>query len=306
MKSYVLEQTIRTAQHIIHKIPLEEQRLGQTKLFSVRGIPKEIHCELVEDFEMHSEWVIPEKYDDEVIIFYTHGGGYGMGDLISSRALIAPIAKHCGLKAFSFEYRLSPEYQFPAPLEDCAKAYEYILSKGYEPKNIVILGDSAGGGLLFSVLQYLKQRGYKLPHCGIAISPWTDLTITAESYETMDKADPILSDEVLEKFAEAYIGEESPLNPLVSPVFGKYDESYPPILIQVGNKEVLYDDSVRMKQVLEQSGVNVTMEVYQNMFHIFHIWKIQEAEEAIENIHQFIKKQFYDRKCINEANKKLV
>lgn len=292
MKSYVLEQTIRTAQHVIHRMPLANQRSGQTRLFGIRGIPKEVHCEPVDDFRMTSEWVIPEDYDNEKIIFYTHGGGYGMGDLVSSRALIAPIAKHCHLKAFSFEYRLSPEYHFPAPVEDCAQAYEYILSKGYDPRNIIILGDSAGGGLLFSVLQYLKQHDIELPHCGVAISPWADLTITSESYETMGKADPILSDTVLEKFAEAYIDDESPLNPLISPVFGKYDESYPPILIQVGDKEVLYDDSINMNDVLQKNGVDVKLEVYPNMFHIFHLWRIKEAEIAIDSIREFIHSKF--------------
>ncbi len=292
MKSYVLERTIRTAQHVIHRMPLENQRSGQTKLFAVRGFPKEVHCESAEDFAMTAEWVIPEVCDSKKLIFYTHGGGYGMGDLVSSRALIAPIANHCGLKAFSFEYRLSPEYHFPAPVEDCAKAYEYVLSKGYEPHNIIILGDSAGGGLLFSVLQYLKQKGIALPHCGVAISPWADLTITSDSYETMGKADPLLSDKVLEKFAESYIADESPLNPLISPVFGKYDADFPPILIQVGDKEVLYDDAIHMNNVLQEGGVDVRLEVYPNMFHIFQLWRIKEAEIAIQSIREFIQAQY--------------
>ncbi len=294
MKSDVVERTIRTAQHIIHRMPLENQRSGQTTLFNVRGFPKEVVFEPVEDFSMTAEWVVPDEYDEKRIIFYTHGGGYGMGDLTSSRALISPIANYCKLRAFSFEYRLSPEYHFPAPIEDCTKAYEYILSKGYEPENIVILGDSAGGGLVFALLQYLKQNGYKLPHCGVALSPWTDLTITSDTYNTMDKADPLLSADVLAKFAEDYIDDDSPLNPLISPVFGKYDETYPPILIQVGDKEVLYGDSVRMNEVLQKSGVDCKLEVYPNMFHIFQLWRIKEAEIAIDSIYEFIKSKFSD------------
>ena len=292
VKSEVVERTIRTAQHIIHKMPLDNQRSGQTVLFNVRGIPKEVHCEPVKDLSMTAEWVIPEIHDDKKIIFYIHGGGYGMGDLVSSRALIAPVANYCGLKAVSFEYRLAPEYHFPAPIEDCAEAYLYILSLGYEPQNIVMLGDSAGGGLMFAFMQYMKQNRYPMPCCGVALSPWADLTITSETYAEMDKADPLLSADVLEKFAEDYMDDNSPLNPLVSPVFGSYDETYPPILIQVGDKEVLYGDSVRMNEVLQKSGVDCKLEVYPNMFHIFQLWKIKEAEIAIDFIDDFIQSKF--------------
>ena len=292
VKSEVVERTIRTAQHIIHKMPLDNQRSGQTVLFNVRGIPKEVHSEPIKDLSMTAEWVIPEVHDDRKIIFYIHGGGYGMGDLVSSRALISPIANYCGLKAISFEYRLAPEHHFPAPIEDCAEAYLYTLSLGYEPKNIVMLGDSAGGGLMFAFVQYMKQHRYEMPCCCVALSPWTDLTITSETYNEMDRADPLLSADVLEKFAEDYMDDDSPLNPLISPVFGSYDENCPPVLIQVGDKEVLYGDSVRMNEVLQKCGVDCKLEVYPNMFHIFQLWRIKEAEIAIDFIDDFMQSKF--------------
>ena len=292
VKSEIVERTIRTAQHIIHRMPLDNQRSGQTVLFNVRGIPKEVTCNSLNDLSMTAEWVVPEVHDDRKIIFYIHGGGYGMGDLVSSRALIAPIANYCGLKALSFEYRLAPEHHFPAPIEDCAEAYLYVLSLGYEPKSIVMLGDSAGGGLMFAFMQYMKQHRYPMPCCGVALSPWADLTITSETYADMDEADPLLSANVLEKFADDYIDDNSPLDPLVSPVFGSYDETYPPILIQVGDKEVLYGDSVKMNEVLQKGKVDCKLEVYPNMFHIFQLWKIKEAEIAIDNIDEFINSKF--------------
>ena len=308
VKSEVVEKTIRTAQHIIHKMPLDNQRSGQTVLFNVRGIPKEVHCEPISDLNMISEWVIPEVHDDRKMIFYIHGGGYGMGDLASSRALISPIACYCGLKAISFEYRLAPEYHFPAPIEDCAEAYLYVLSLGYEPKNIVMLGDSAGGGLMFAFMQYMKQHRYPMPCCGVALSPWTDLTITSETYNEMDRADPLLSANVLEKFADDYIDDDSPLDPLISPVFGSYDKTYPPILIQVGDKEVLYGDSVRMNEVLQKGGVDCKLEVYPDMFHIFQLWRIREAEIAIDFIDDFIQSKFSlkDGEEKRETGEKLV
>lgn len=292
MRSNIVERIIKSAQPIINKMTLDTQRSGQTKFFRMKPIPKGIEYKAVNDFSMTSEWVIPENADKDKVIFYTHGGGYGMGDLVSSRALIAPIAKKCGMKVFSFEYRLAPESPFPAALDDAVDAYEYLISCGYKPENIVILGESAGGGLLFSTMLMLRKLNKELPRCAIAISPWTDLTETGHSYIANGDKDPLLSAECLEKLAQAYIGEDSPLNPFISPAYALYDENYPPILIQVGDKEVLYDDSIAVRNALVNGGVNVELEIYSDMWHVFHIWQIEQSDLAIQSISDFIKKQF--------------
>lgn len=292
MRSNIVERIIKSAQPIINKMPLESQRSRQTTFFRMKPLPKGVEYEPVSDFPMTSEWVIPENADKEKIIFYTHGGGYGMGDLISSRALIAPIAKKCGMKVFSFEYRLAPESPFPAALEDCIDAYDYLIACGYKTENIVILGESAGGGLVFSTMLMLRKLGKELPHCAVAISPWADLTETGHSYIANSDKDPLLSAECLEKLAQAYIGDESPLNPLISPAYAVYDEKYPPILIQVGDKEVLYDDSIAVRNALVNGGVNVELEIYSDMWHVFHIWQIEQSDLAIQSIADFIAKQF--------------
>ena len=292
MKSRIVERIIKSAQPIITKMPLESQRSKQTTFFRMKSLPKGIEYEPVNDFPMTSEWVIPENANKNKIIFYTHGGGYGMGDLVSSRALIAPIAKKCGMKVFSFEYRLAPESPFPAALEDAVDAYDYLVACGYKPENIVILGESAGGGLVFSTMLMLRKLDKELPRCAVAISPWTDLTETGHSYIANSNKDPLLSAECLEKLAQAYIGDDSPLNPLISPAYAVYDENYPPILIQVGDKEVLYDDSIAVRNALVNSGVNVELEIYSDMWHVFHIWQIEQSDLAVQSIADFIKKQF--------------
>lgn len=295
MKSQVVERIIKSAQPIINKMTLESQRSRQTAFFRMKPLPKGMEYTAVDDFAITSEWVVPENADKDKIIFYTHGGGYGMGDLVSSRALIAPIAKKCGMKAFSFEYRLAPESPFPAALEDAVEAYEYLLECGYRPENIVILGESAGGGLVFSTMLFLKHHGKPLPKCAVAISPWADLTETSHSYVKNGDKDPLLSAECLEKLAEAYIGDDSPLNPLISPAYAVFDESYPPVLIQVGDKEVLYDDSILMRNALVNGGVNVELEIYRDMWHVFHIWQIEQSTLAIQYIFDFISK--YMKPC---------
>ena len=292
MRSNIVERIIKSAQPIINKMTLDTQRSGQTTFFRMKPLPKGIEYEAADDFSMAAEWVIPENADKDKIIFYTHGGGYGMGDLVSSRALIAPIAKKCGFKVFSFEYRLAPESPFPAALEDSVTAYDYMVSVGYKPENIVILGESAGGGLLFSTMLMLRKLNKELPRCAIAISPWTDLTETGHSYIVNGDKDPLLSAECLEKLAQAYIGDYSPLNPFISPAYAVYDENYPPVLIQVGDKEVLYDDSIAVRNALVNSGVNVELEIYSDMWHVFHIWQIEQSDLAIQSISDFIKKQF--------------
>lgn len=292
MKSKIVERIIKSAQPIINKMPLENQRSRQTAFFRMKLLPKDIKYENIIDFSLKAEWVIPENTDNEKVIFYIHGGGYGMGDLISSRALIAPIAKKCGIKALSFEYRLAPENPFPAALNDTVKAYDYLIDCGYKPENMIILGESAGGGLVFAAMLMLKKSGKIFPRCAVAISPWTDLTETSRSYISNGDKDPLLSAECLEELARSYIGDDSPLNPLISPAYATFDETYPPILIQVGDKEVLYDDSILIRNALVNSGVDVELEIYSDMWHVFHIWQIEQSNIAIQSIADFIGNKF--------------
>ena len=259
--------------------------------FTLKPLPSDVIYDEIDDFSYKAEWVIPPEEDPEKVIFYTHGGGYGMGDLISSRALIAPIAKKTGIRVFSFEYRLAPEHPFPAAFDDAKKAYEYVLGQGYSPGNIIAFGESAGGGLAVSNILRLIAEGKEAPKCLVTISPWSDLTATGQTYFLNEDKDPLLRGKYLKRLADSYVGDDSPLNPYISPAFASYDDRFPPTLIQAGSDEVLLDDSKLLYNAMKDGGVDVDIEIYPKMWHVFHIWQIEESDKAITAIDEFIKRK---------------
>ncbi len=291
MKSDFIKNFLKTAQPIVNRIPLMNQRSYQTTFFTLKPLPSDVIYDEIEDFSYKAEWVIPPEEDPEKVIFYTHGGGYGMGDLISSRALIAPIAKKTGIRVFSFEYRLAPEHPFPAAFDDAKEAYEYVLGQGYSPGNIIAFGESAGGGLAVSNILRLIAEGKEAPKCLVTISPWSDLTATGQTYFLNEDKDPLLRGKYLKRLADSYVGDDSPLNPYISPAFASYDDRFPPTLIQAGSDEVLLDDSKLLYNAMKDGGVDVDIEIYPKMWHVFHIWQIEESDKAITAIDEFIKRK---------------
>ncbi|WP_418519385.1 alpha/beta hydrolase [Pseudoruminococcus massiliensis] len=291
MKSDFIKNFLKTAQPIVNRIPLMNQRSYQTTFFTLKPLPSDVIYDEIEDFSYKAEWVIPPEEDPEKVIFYTHGGGYGMGDLISSRALVAPIAKKTGIRVFSFEYRLAPEHPFPAAFDDAKKAYEYVLGQGYFPGNIIAFGESAGGGLAVSNILRLIAEGKEAPQCLVTISPWSDLTATGQTYFLNEDKDPLLRGKYLKRLADSYVGDDSPLNPYISPAFASYDDRFPPTLIQAGSDEVLLDDSKLLYNAMKDGGVDVDIEIYPKMWHVFHIWQIEESDKAITAIDEFIKRK---------------
>lgn len=291
MKSDFIKNFLKTAQPIVNRIPLMNQRSYQTTFFTLKPLPSDVIYDEIEDFSYKAEWVIPPEEDPEKVIFYTHGGGYGMGDLVSSRALIAPIAKKTGIRVFSFEYRLAPEHPFPAAFDDAKEAYEYVLGQGYSPGNIIAFGESAGGGLAVSNILRLIAEGKEAPKCLVTISPWSDLTATGQTYFLNEDKDPLLRGKYLKRLADSYVGDDSPLNPYISPAFASYDDRFPPTLIQAGSDEVLLDDSKLLYDAMKDGGVDVDIEIYPKMWHVFHIWQIDESDKAITAIDEFIKRK---------------
>lgn len=291
MKSDFIKNFLKTAQPIVNRIPLMNQRSYQTTFFTLKPLPSDVIYDEIEDFSYKAEWVIPPDEDPEKVIFYTHGGGYGMGDLVSSRALIAPIAKKTGIRIFSFEYRLAPEHPFPAAFDDAKEAYEYVLGQGYSPGNIIAFGESAGGGLAVSNILRLIAEGKEAPKCLVTISPWSDLTATGQTYFLNEDKDPLLRGKYLKRLADSYVGDDSPLNPYISPAFASYDDRFPPTLIQAGSDEVLLDDSKLLYNAMKDGGVDVDIEIYPKMWHVFHIWQLEESDKAITAIDEFIKRK---------------
>lgn len=245
----------------------------------------------MEFLSVKTESAVKEKADG--IILQLHGGGY-YGKLHNiyrdMAALYSEVSK--GLDVLSVDYRVAPEYPFPAALEDAVAAYRWILEKGYERKRIFVAGDSAGGGLALALCLYLRDRGMPMPGGIITMSAWTDLTKGGESYQENFDIDPIFggSKDTL-VYKEGYYGKLDPGYPYISPVNGSY-LGFPPMLMQVGEYEMLLSDTLEVAKKAREAGVQVKEHVYQGMFHVFQMGQIlyPEAREAWVEVGRFIRK----------------
>jgi epsilon-lactone hydrolase len=216
---------------------------------------------------------------------YLHGGGYAIGSIKSHRYLMQNVSRASGARTLGINYALAPENPFPAAIEDAAKSYRWLLKQGIKPQNIAIAGDSAGGGLTLATLLYLRDAGDPLPAAGVGISPWTDMTCSAESYTTRLEIDPMVLGNGLEKMADFYVGDTDKKDPLASPVFADMT-GMPPLLIHVGGREVLYDDAITVYENAKKAGVDVELLDEPEMFHVWHAFApmLEEAQEAVDKI----------------------
>jgi acetyl esterase/lipase len=248
----------------------------------------------VEIGSMHCEWVVADGADPDLRLLYLHGGGFISG----SAAFYLPLAAHISVAAqcavLLLDYRLAPEHRFPAGLEDCIRAHNWLTANGptvpAPAKATFLAGDSAGGNLTLAALLALRDRNLRLPNGGIALSPFTDMTLTADSIRSEGELDPIMHPKCLPDFVSLYMGNGDVRNPLASPVFGDYT-GIPPLLIQVGEHEIIRDDSVQTAAIARAAGVDVTLEIWEGMFHVFqsHDPLLPEGRQAIEHIADFMR-----------------
>ena len=224
-------------------------------------------------------------------LLYLHGGGYVMGSPKSHRHMAAVIAQAADAAALVPDYRLAPEFAFPAALDDAVAAYEWLQDNEWRPDQIAIAGDSAGGGLAVAVLLHLKDQGAELPGAAICISPWTDMTASGASYQGKADVDPMVKIASLQKYAELYRGGRSLDDPLVSPLFGDLS-GLPPLLIQVGSDEILLDDARDLHARAEAAGTDSALEVWEGMIHVWHWFGeyLDEAADASNNIADFMRR----------------
>jgi len=274
---------------------LDDTRRFLDKLSSMTMLSKEFIIEAVKINGISAEWVsAPESRKDKVIL-YLHGGGYVAGTIEMYRDLASRIAKNAGARVLLIDYRLAPENEvFPAAVEDATKAYQWLISEmKIPPKNVIISGDSAGGGLTMTTLLNLKNKKIDLPAAAICLSPWTDLTISGSTVNTKADLDPFISPEALKFYAKTALNGKDPKDPLISPLFGDLT-GLPPILIQVGTAECILDDSVRLAENGKKAGVDITLDVWDDMIHVFQIFAgvAPEAKEAIQKMGEFARKYF--------------
>jgi len=270
-------------------IPIEQARAAFDAVANMFVIPEDVRRQPVDVDGTPGEWIWAGEPSDAVV-YYLHGGGYVIGSVNSHREMISRIARASGGRALAIDYRLAPEHPFPAAVEDAAKGYRWLLKQGISPKNIVIAGDSAGGGLTAATLVALREAGDPLPAAAVCISPWTDLEATGESVVTKKDVDPMIRPEDLKAGAARYHGDTSPRHPLVSPIHADLS-GLPPLLIQVGTSEVLLSDAQRLAERAKAAGVEVTLEEWEEMIHVWHFFAfmLPEGQQAIERIGEFVR-----------------
>ena len=237
--------------------------------------------------------ILCERADqtDAPLLIYFHGGGYRLASALSYRAFGTHLAAACQTRVLLVDYRLAPEHPYPAAVGDAVAAYRWALASGTPPSQVVIGGDSAGGGLTAALLLAASAASLPTPAGGVCLSPWADLTNTAATYDTRADADKMFSLKSATDAAALYLQGHDPTDPLVSPVFGSW-AGMPPLLILVGDAEVLLDDAARLASVAREAGVDVEHHVYPDMPHIWptNYPAFPEAVDAVEQIAAFIRR----------------
>lgn len=241
-----------------------------------------------------SAWIVPKDGRREGVILYLHGGGYTCGDLEYATGFGSMLAMQTGNCVFCPAYRLAPENPFPAAIDDALEAYEYLISKGYSPSHITLCGESAGGGLCYSLCLRLKEIGAILPSGIIAISPWTDLTASGKSYKSNRDADPLMTETILNFFADSYATDKS--DPLVSPLFGDLSD-LPPSLIFVGSDEIMLSDSEQLHHRLTECKCKSRIHVARDRWHGYLLYGMAEDRHDFTLINHFL------NQVMAEANK---
>ena len=234
-------------------------------------------------------WASRGRPDRRRVILFLHGGAFLAGSIRTHRHLAAYLAGAAGVRAVLFNYRLAPEHPFPAALDDALCVYRHLLVSGYEARNIALAGDSAGGGLAFSLLLKLLEQGLPQPACVAAFSPWTDMTMTRGSLRRNARRDMLLPVRRFREVVGHYLQGAMTTDPLASPVYGQY-ENPPPAMITASKTEILRDDAIAMADRLREAGGDVALELWKDVPHAWPLFAgmISEADSTVDRAGRFI------------------
>ncbi len=240
-----------------------------------------------------SEWVDAPGVRADHAILYLHGGGYVIGSCATHRSLASKLSETSKARVLVIDYRMAPEALYPAAVEDGVKAYRWLLAQGFAPAKLAISGDSAGGGLTLATAVALRDADVALPKALAMLSPWTDMTGTSETMTSRAKLDPMVQKEGLVGMAGMYLGGKDAKTPGASPLFADM-HGLPSMLIQVGDHEVLLDDSRSLEKKAKAAGVDVTLEVWDEMIHVWHLFHplLPEGVKALEGIGGYLNKKW--------------
>lgn len=223
-------------------------------------------------------------------ILYLHGGGYVFGSLKSHEGMVGELARAARCRVLQLDYRRAPEHPFPAAVNDATAAYRSLLAEGYPSTGLAVAGDSAGGGLTLATLVAARGERLPVPGAAVCISPWVDMEATGESYRTREHLDPLVQRKVVDEVRRLYLDGQDPRSPLASPIHADFT-GLPPLLVQVGEREILLSDSEALVEKARRQELSVTFEVWPAMVHVWHLHfpRLSAARAAIERVGRFVR-----------------
>jgi acetyl esterase/lipase len=290
LQSLTVQSIVNIARNglFIQKTETTTHRKNFERLANIIKFPRFVKIEHTEYANLPAAWFTPNGYGKSRVLLYIHGGGYCAGSYNTHKALIGRIARATGYKVLAPNYRKAPEHPYPAALNDVLDVYQQMLKDGYE--NIILSGDSAGGGLALALTQKIKMLNLPMPAALVLLSPWTDLTMSGDSIQKKADKDPLIAPHLLNFFAKKYVQDSNPSDPLISPLLCDF-QNFPTTLIHVGGNEVLLDDSTRLAKKMNNAGVKVEFEIFKNQMHVFQYLGglMPEANESIHKIGDFVK-----------------
>ena len=269
----------------------DERRKRLDEVGSIWPVADDVALEAVDIDGVPGEFSIVPGSDPLRVLLFFHGGGYCSGSIVSHRRMVTEAGRAGGLRTLAIEFRLAPEHPFPAAYDDALTAWRWLRKQGIAANQIVVGGDSAGGGLTLALAMRLRDAGEQLPGCLWSASPWTDLTMSGATLETKDVVDPLIHKGYLGELADAYVpAGMSRADPRISPLFADL-RGLPPMLIQVGSAETLLDDSVRFAGAAGAADVAATLEIWPDMIHAWPLWnaKLEAGRQALVRVGQFVR-----------------
>ena len=245
----------------------EQRRAAYDALGDLFPLAADVRVEQAEVHGVPAEWTSTPVANNSEVILYLHGGGYAWGSLKSHRHLVSELGRAAAMRTLALDYRLAPECPFPQALEDAVNGFRFLLDVGFHLRQITVAGDSAGAGLAVALLVRLKELGMRQPACALLLSPWANMTATADSYSRNAKRDPVLNRSIMQFLAEQYLGKRPRETPLASPIFADLS-GIAPLKIFVGSTEALLDDAIALTRAAGLADVSVQLEIWPKMFHI--------------------------------------
>ncbi len=285
-----LMQLIKRVHGMVENTDIEKHRQSQDHIGMLFGNSKEVSYTEVDMDGIHGEWAcVNRAHMKKYVLLYCHGGGYSTGSCLYGRTLTAKLAATTSMDVLSFDYRLAPEHPYPAALQDAMKVWNYLMLLGYGARDIILVGDSAGGNLALALTLKLKDEERLLPRGIVLMSPWTDLTSSGKTHETNARIDPVLDKEYIDRMIVAYTaGAGEGLDcPYISPLFGDF-KGFPPTYIQVGDNEILLSDSIELHRRMVEANVSVRLDHFEGMWHVFQMSPFKTAYEAMDKNAEFI------------------